>query len=107
MAQHVKELGGLTPGSIPQPAPGPRIGRAYAPPFASLRKPQLLVWVVAAAEGDFARLVGGQHALGHLPREQCAERQIVNLLGMGELVDDGATVPQDPELRCGRDPADV
>src|SRR6516164_371980 len=55
-------------------APCARIGGVDSPAFPSLRKPELLVMIVAAAEGDLARVIVRQHALGHLHREERAER---------------------------------
>src|SRR5271166_3358654 len=82
--------------------PCARIGGVDPPAFSSLRKPELLVGVVAAAEGDLARVIVRQHALGHLHREERAERQIVKSFVVRKLVNDGASVPQDPKLRGSR-----
>src|SRR6516164_5493311 len=88
-------------------APCARIGGVDSPAFPSLRKPELLEMVIATAEGDLARVVVHQHALDHLHREECPERQIVKPVVMRELVNDGASVPQDPKLRGRRHAVDV
>src|SRR6266849_3033451 len=90
-----------------QTASGPGIGCGDAPAFAPLRQPKLLVRVVAAAESDLARAVVGQRPLDHLHGEERAERQIVEPPVMRELVNDGAAIPQGPNLRRGGHPIDV
>src|SRR5271166_427463 len=87
--------------------PCARIGGVDPPAFSSLRKPELLVGVVAAAEGDLARVIVRQHALGHLHREERADRKIVKSFVVRKLVNDGASVPQDPKLRGSRHAVDV
>src|SRR5437773_10344918 len=95
-AQPVVGLGRLAFQPKARTAAGPAIGGGDPPACAPLWQPELLVGVVAAAEGDLARAVVAQHALGHLHGEQRAERQIVEALVVCELVDDGAAIPQDP-----------
>ena len=95
----------------PQPnaeaAPSPWIIGIYPPAFASSRQPELLVGIVASAEGDLTRAVVRQHALDHLHGEEGTERQIVKPLVVRELVNDGTAMPHDPELRRSWDPVDV
>src|SRR6516164_10960020 len=69
-------------------APGPWIGGLDPPAFPSLRQPEPLVWVVAAPKRDLARVVVRQHALGHLHREERAERQIVKPFVVRQLIND-------------------
>jgi len=53
------------------------------------------------------RTVVRQHALGHFHRQERAERQIVKPFVVRQLINDGAAMPQDPKLRCGRDAVDI
>ena len=60
-------------------------------------------------EGEYSKNVasGVQYLLDHFHGQQRPERQIVISPIVGELVDDRATMPQDPELRRGGDPVNV
>jgi len=88
-------------------APCPRVGCGDPPAFTPSRQPEPFVGIVASAEGDLAGSVFCQNPLRHLHRQQGAQREIVKLPGVRELVDDGAAAPQDPELRRGRHTVDV
>jgi len=88
-------------------APGPRVRGIDPPTLPSLGEPELLVGIVTAAESDLARAVVPQHALGHLHREEGAERQIVKPFVVRQFVNDRAAMPQDPKLRCSRDVVDI
>src|SRR5947208_1757782 len=82
----------------PQAADRSRIGRGDAPSLAPLWQPQLLVGIVAPPEVDLPGAILRQYALDHFHRQKRAERQAVEPPIMGELVDDGAPLPDDPEL---------
>src|ERR1700751_1772986 len=101
------EFAGLALQPIAEAAPRPGIGGVDPPTFPSLRKPELFIMIVAAAETDLARLVIRQNSLGHLHREESHKRQIVKPFVVSKFVNNGPSEPQDPKLRSGLHAVDV